>query len=676
MNAGISAKGVWRQNRNIVERVLLVLSGLLLTFLGFKLWLFSVSVPGANLFAVIVVGGGLFMGAFSFYVSTPKAYNRLETCLFLLMIVGFVAWAYCSIYATSYYGTDELAFDQWSAELLVKGINPYGVDLSPSLVAYHVPVIFKTYTLSGAVVNILSYPALSFLIYTPFILLGFHTQLAVYVDIAFWAVTLFVLHLLIPRPYKSLSIILGLMPIYLGYVVGGVTDALFLPFLLLAAYQWDNFSDKRAGIARWVGPVGLGLAACIKQTAWFIAPFILVGIYRETRSIRVLLKYCLIGFVTFLIPNLPFIATKPVAWVKGIFAPFISSTIPSGQGLINLTMIERMGGGRLSLYTLSALLLLVTCLLVVWLYYPRSKKLIFILPSIVLFFPTRSFATYLVSLFPVFLLSALTVRDVEHDKLRISRKARSILVAVPFSLFVCVTTIALILPSPLKITVLDVHTTGQLRTVDAIRVEVQNRYSRPITPHFTMTMAPQLTSFWIVEQGPAKLEPGQIADYQLAAPNVSSMPNIDGGFVVDAFTNQPPSLSTARLYQPKQMQTFITPPSIDDIVPMNKPIHLTVQLYDHLGRRMQRAGIPVYLGQVVYDQNTLEAGESSINGNPEGKSPVVAFTNQIGEADFTIVDKQLQGKPIYYQAFIQPSGQFPFGYSQVVDIRFGEKAQK
>jgi len=650
-----------------IEFGLLAVVGLAEIYLALGMWVSSTTIPWINTISVVILAGGLAVTLFSAVVRRRKYMILFEILIVSMFVFAVVEWTYSRVYGNPSYGTDEIAFDQYAAQLLVQHINPYGLNLDKSLELFQVPTIFHTYTLDGRTVDILSYPAMSFLFYVPLLMIGIYTQAAVYVDTLFWVISILLMYFLLPRPYRAIALVIGSSFVYLSYVVGGVTDSLYLPFLLLSSWKWDRYYKKDSGYASWIGPIAFGIAASVKQNAWFLAPFIAIGIYKEHKSMKPVFRYALISFITFLVPNVPFILNNPSTWFRGVLSPFASANVPSGQGMINFTLIERLGGGDLSLFSYSAAALMFAFILMTWMFYPQFKRVLFILPSIVLFFPTRSFASYLIGLFPVFLVSALTVIQSADDS---SQKPWKKLIAVsafiPFALFI---TAALSVPSPMQMEITNLRTTGELQTIYSIQLKVENRYRHSIEPHFSLSI-PQITSFWQITQGPKTLRPGQVATYEISAPNVQSMPSIDGGFLVDAFTVNPDTISTSRVYRPEKWRAFITPETVDKPVSSSQKINFEVQIFDNVGRRVHQRNVPIYLGQVVYDQDGLYAGESRINDNTEGKSPVMALTNSDGVASFTVAVSQVQSKPIYFQAFIQPNSQFPYGYSQIVSVLF------
>ncbi len=258
--------------------------------------------------------------------------------------------------------------------------------------------------LNGQPVTSLSYPALAFESYLPLLSLGLKTQVATWTNVAAWAGGSVALFAVLPRRLAPLAAIVASLDVYTGYAVGGVTDALFVPLLIGAAVRWDQFPAQR-GRAAWRGPVLLGLAMAIKQTPWLVAPFVLAGIVTEARrhgnrasAARCGLRYTGIAFGAFAVPNMPYFAASPAAWLRGVLTPFSSQVVPAGQGLVSVSLSLPVGGGSLRAYSLAAAVVMLALLGCYAAAYPALKPATFLLPSVVLFFATRSFGSYLVML--------------------------------------------------------------------------------------------------------------------------------------------------------------------------------------------------------------------------------------------------------------------------------------
>jgi hypothetical protein len=153
------------------------------------------------------------------------------------------------------------------------------------------------------------------------------------------------------------------------------------------------------------------------------------------------------------------------------------------------------------------------------------------------------------------------------------------------------------------------------------------------------------------------------------------MPGVNSPFSVQAFTADPPTVSKSDARQVSQLRTALTPSSHPSAVPVGTPVELKVQLRDEFGSPIRRSGEPVSLGQVVYAQAGLLAGTASINGAPQGQSPVVARTDADGIAEFSVVGVEAWRDPVYLQAWVEEPGAAPGAYSNVTSIRFTEGEQ-
>ena len=76
-------------------------------------------------------------------------------------------------------------------------------------------------------------------------------------------------------------------------------------------------------------------------------------------------------------------------------------------------------------------------------------------------------------------------------------------------------------------------------------------------------------------------------------------------------------------------------------------------MVDRLNNPVRKAGLEVSLGQVLYTSEGLFPGLASINGKPEGQSPVTALTNADGVAHFVARAVQQQPHEVFFQAWLQ-----------------------
>lgn len=605
----------------------------------------------------------------------------------VLVIVLFVAWAYVQVRNAPGYGTDELAFNQYAAQLASHGIDPYRHSMAPAFPEFQVSPDGYTYTLAGAPVTALSYPALAFLAYVPFLLLGWSTQLAVVINVIAWAGAVLLMFALIPRPQRAAALVLGSVAVYIAYAVGGVTDSLYVPLLVGAAYRWDRF-----GLSRWsyLGPVLLGLATAMKQTPWPLVPLIVCALaldeYQRSGRRGALRRggiYLLVAGVAFLVPNLPYLIAAPGPWLHGVLTPLDGDIVPAGQGTVALSLFLRLGGGSLLAYSAAAVLMALLVILVYIRTYPLLRPATFLLPAVVLFFASRSYGNYLAELLPAALVGATTIgpavartRQASHKQAdRAGSRWRPtrwrVAIGGAATLFVVVLIHAVTARPPLTVHIAAVRTTGQLATIEQLKLDVTNDSGSAVHPAFTLDEGGGLTTFWHVARGPSTLAAGKSTTYTIVAPNFPAQPSIGGGFSVVAFVEHPASVSATGPYIPDALHVALVPDAVNAPVPTGRPVVVTAELLDQLDRPVHRADVPIYVGQIIYDQTGLELSEAVVNGKPPGQTPVRALTNDKGVATFTVVGTQANSDPVYFEANLVNSVDFfPYGYSPILPIRF------
>ena len=347
-------------------------------------------------------------------VISERRQHQIGWVALTAIIAALAIWSYFQVFTAPDYGTDEIAFDQYAAQLALHGINPYLHSMAPAFPLFHVSPNGYTFQLNGQPVTALSYPALAFEAYLPLLAAGITTQAAVWVEIFSWALGAAILYAVLPRSVAPLAGLLASIDVYVGYSVGGVTDTLFVPLLIGAAVGWDRFASDR-GPGAWRGPVCMGLAMAVKQTPWLVLPFVIAGIVVESwqrngtrQAMRDGLRYLGIALAAFAVPNLPYFVAAPGAWLNGILTPLSSHMVPAGQGLVDISLSLMAGGGSLTAYNVAAVVVFAAMLACYVTTYPALKPAAFLLPSVALFFADRSFGSYLVMLAPAALAAAAT----------------------------------------------------------------------------------------------------------------------------------------------------------------------------------------------------------------------------------------------------------------------------
>ena len=199
----------------------------------------------------------------------PSTRDALATGLAL---ATFVLAAMALLIGKGYH-VDAVTVPHVAAQHLLAGENPYRVfDLPAALAQFGINPDLVTHFEDGSVVHSLSYPALSFLLVTPFIALGGTDIRWIYLaEIVVLVLVLLRKVRLAWRPLVSAGVV-GNTVIVRQNILAGV-DPTWWALLTLA---WIFVES------RWLSPIAVGLAVASRQPAWFGAPFYLVGIWKRS----------------------------------------------------------------------------------------------------------------------------------------------------------------------------------------------------------------------------------------------------------------------------------------------------------------------------------------------------------------------------------------------------------
>jgi uncharacterized membrane protein len=524
---------------------------------GLGLWGSWTSWPGAALAspALVLLGlaGLAALWALPRFFANGMPWAALGAAL---LGVGIPQAVY--IHVRQYYTTDSAAFDQKAARALLHGRNPYTTSMDSAAQLLHPASNFWTYLADGGHVTHVSYPAASFLLDVPAMALGFHHEIVDWMDLGAWLITGVLLFVLLPSSVRWLSVLVLMISAFGGAFSNGGTDALFLPFLVLAVWRWDRFgSAELGGLATWVGPIALGVACSIKQTPWFCLPILVIGVGLEANRRgqvpwRICIRYLAIVLTVFAAFNLPFVVWAPSAWVHGVLLPFAKPLVADGQGLVTVALHGLTGGVELTLLSVAGVLAYAALVAAFVLWYPRLKVAWLLLVPIVLFLPARSFSDYLIDFFPAALVGALTVASapvrapVEPGVVR-RRWLALVAVGIPLAGVVAVCAVAFS-SAPLQLSVARVRTSNATMRLDAVTVTVENLTGSTLTPHFMVALgSAHPTGFWTPTTGPGpfKLGPGATATVTLRPNSYTWSPTHGAYWLVEAYTVSPDALSTS-----------------------------------------------------------------------------------------------------------------------------------
>lgn len=522
-----------------------VVTGLL--WVGWAAWTSAVAyVPLASAIETIVAALGLGVIAAALLVRSDSACRRLDR--FLLMgSVGLVVVLPLSAAASLGYLTDELAFDQAAAASVLHGINPYTVDFTPALHSFGVGA--GTMTLHGSLEPYVTYPALSFLLYLPAVAaLGAHSYAGWLVNVLAWGAAGGVMWRVLDERLRPWVPVLLTLPAILGSVIAGATDSLFVPLEIIAMSTWMRFTDPHLGRGwRWAGPICLGLACCVKQQPWLLVPFVLIGVSFEAhrhgrRWWRDTARYAALAAVAFLVPNLPFIAWDPGAWLQRLVAPFTSALVPMGIGPSGLLRPLALGGGLLVLFSVAAVAALVAAAALLCARYDRMRRLLPLLAAAPLFFSTRSFASYFTFCIPALVVNAAAL-PVTGDAAR-SRLFRPLMVtsAVAALASVCAAAAAVAVHGPLRVEVAAARATPATLTVVA---RVTNAGASAVAPNFFVSRGSYYDQVVTKTAGPGVLAAGTSATYQFTTPETPMTPHSGDVLQLQAATLSPDTITAS-----------------------------------------------------------------------------------------------------------------------------------
>ena len=476
-----------------------------------------------------------------------------------------------AIHGRHYYSTDSGAFNQVATRLLLDGHNPYTSSMAGAANLLHPAAAFWTYQVDGSHTLGISYPAGSFLLQAPVMALGITHMISDWVDLVAWLVTAVLVFCMLPRALRWLAPTLLLTGVLVGPFSSGGTDALFVPFLVLAVWRWDRWPGRTtAWLPAWVGPVSLGIACSVKQSPWFCLPFLLVGVACEARraggggrwdGIRPAVRYGAIVLGTFLVVNLPFLLWSPSAWTKGIFLPMVEPLVADGQGVVAFALHGLIGGVVLPWMSAAAGLVLVALVVAFALWEARLRRAWLFLVPLTLFVPGRSLANYLTDFVPAALVAAASLAPLAPTAAttapgwaaRRPWPAR-LAVAVPALAAVGLLVVALT-SAPLDVTVDGVAVAG-VATVDGgqwfrhVDVTVHNTSGHPLAPAFMVSAGGDHPGdFWHADlvRGSDPVAPGGVAAFTLRPSEYTPTPSNGQWWLVAVYTTSPAALSTSPL---------------------------------------------------------------------------------------------------------------------------------
>ncbi|MHB8433420.1 MAG: hypothetical protein ACYDCA_07465 [Candidatus Tyrphobacter sp.] len=455
---------------------------------------------------------------FAALILAAKRGRRLDEWTAAGFILAFVL--HVAVYAIAQpvavqYGTDALAFNHYSALLVLHGQNPYAASMEPAYRLFSVPASVYTPTTHGGLVVSQSYPALSFLLYVPFAFM--HLRSMLFVDVAFAAFSMLLVAFLMPPGRKALALLVFFASAeYFDFAVGSVTDVTWLPFMILVAAFWEAESP--------IAAVALGLACATKQDPWFVVPFALVHWYHMRDRVP-MLRNAGAAALAFLLPNLAFIVWNPAAWLHGVFFPMISGAVPTGSGIV-LFITSNVLPFPVQWLTWAWPVVLVAGVAFYAWRYRGLAWMPFVWPAVVLFFSPRSLQNYFVY-WPIALAVYLLVRgEAEPEAVASAQAPRTKRTAIAFAAAAACAIAAAVLTTLALLRPLDEArisgaafdpSTGLVRALD---VEMNTRGDASAAYRFAVDSAKNGAIFWRIARV-AREGAGRVA-VRLEAPSLGA----------------------------------------------------------------------------------------------------------------------------------------------------------
>ncbi|AAY80577.1 hypothetical protein [Sulfolobus acidocaldarius] len=265
-----------------------------------NIWLF--------LFTYVILGLGIY-------------FRKLK----LFSLIFFLASMIYFLQIRVFFGTDSSMISYYSAYLFLHGLNPYNPINTANVYQFYHQNIYLSYPtpiLTGGFVTNLNYPSLSFLVLIPAVLLKISPN---YVYLTFDLLIGIITFFYLSEKEYALFISAYLIPSYIFYSTGGVTDIVWVFFLLLSLLVKD---------VKWKG-VFYGLSIAYKQTPLAILPFYLISYRKDLK------KFLIPAVLVFFLFNGYFILINPSYYIQGVVTPMGSSLLQIGYGynLLSFTNI-------------------------------------------------------------------------------------------------------------------------------------------------------------------------------------------------------------------------------------------------------------------------------------------------------------------------------------------------
>jgi len=497
-----------------ILRVCGIVAAAWLLWNSFYLWLAVGAQQHAGAVFASIISYVLFfaLAALTLMRRLPRFYS---IALLIMLGLGICVRAYAMFhYAWATITTDGLALCLYAADLFLRGVNPYGLDLASAYSIFHMPMTYNTPLIGGGVVGAVPYPALAFLIYIPALLAHVDPR---WVEVAATLASIAVLYALAPPYLRGAAILLFFVdPSNLDIAIRSGQDILYVPALMLAAFCWTQLPAAAGAF--------FGVACAIKQEPWLDAPFFFLGVVMAAPSgqrLRYLARALATAIGAFAIPNAYFFITKPAAWTNGVFEPFIARHVPYGSGLVTLVLSGYVHWPPAVLTGLAAALF-AALLFVAARFFGAVRNLVWLAPGLALFVAPRSLENYFVYLLPVCMASwfgtfpaAVSIKEKLAGAflVRVRRwmPAANVLIMAA-AMFGCGES------PPIRVSIASAHDSRHVGYIDDVSVNIRNGSDAALSATYLMAYG-QTQYLWRCEAGCEPVPPRATQTAHIAAPD-------------------------------------------------------------------------------------------------------------------------------------------------------------
>ncbi|MGW2564939.1 hypothetical protein [Streptomyces sp. NPDC001537] len=461
------------------------------------------------------------------FVHTRRALVRVDAAV-LLTAVALVTCGYLLDHA----GSDEGVLTAQAANQILHGRPVYGQSW-PWL--FDSARVGLTKTMSGGADYTYGYPPLTALLAAPVHAVVHSAAAATLVTTGALLASSVLLWLLLPAPWRSAATAVclgfGFLP---QYAYAGYPAITALALLVPVVVRWPA-----TGAGGQLGGRGVLRAACLgaacatQQLAWFLMPFLLIGLYAvrrgelgPRRALAVTARYAGTAALAWAAVNAYFAVQQFSAWLHGLLLPLDQKAILHGQGLMGISYYFTAGSSRLDYYSYGSLLLLLGLLAATLLFVRRLGPAITVLPWCAFYLATRSQDGYFLMMTPLWLAAVATVPAAAFATAwqprlpgAFGHRAKGAVAAGLLLPALACVTVAAASPPPLRMTLAPRYVTHHSGAgVTAVAVRVVNTTGTALAPHFAGRTGQGASNWWTITSGPATLAPHASAAYVVEPP--------------------------------------------------------------------------------------------------------------------------------------------------------------